>query len=247
MGKKNIILSIVVGVVGLAVLVFLIILFTTIIPDAIKKEEQILAVKAYYENKIKLYEEENLKYDDYEVDVVFIGDSLTDGYDLNHYYGDTNLIISNRGIGGETTTGLLSRMEVSVYDLKPKVVVMLIGANNMDKMFNDYEELLKGLKENLPTTKVVILSLTAMGDEWGRKNQLAAYNNVKIEILADKYGFDFVDLFTPLLDVSTGEVYEGYTVDGGHFTPLGYEIVTSIVKPYVIKNYNSYCDTDGRN
>ena len=52
-------------------------------------------------------------------------------------------------------------MQVSVYDLKPKVVVMLIGANNFDTMFDNYESLLQGLQENLPDTKVVLLSLTA--------------------------------------------------------------------------------------
>ena len=45
----------------------------------------------------------------------------------------------------------------------------------MSEMFSDYERLLQGLKENLPNTKVVILSLTTMGGEhWGRKNELAA-------------------------------------------------------------------------
>ena len=233
--KKKIILILSI-VLSVCVVAFLVILFTLIIPE--HKEKELLAqrVKEYYENKLILYEEENLKYDDFEVDVAFIGDSLTDGYDLEHYYPE--FLVSNRGIGGETTYGLLSRMKVSVYDLKPKVVVMLIGANNMDTMFDTYEKLLIGLKENLPETKVVILSLTAMGDEWGRKNQLAAFNNVKIKKLAAKYDFYFVDLYTPLLDENTNEVYDGYTVDGGHFTALGYEVVTSLIKPTLINILN---------
>ena len=51
------------------------------------------------------------------------------------------------------------------------------------------------------------------------------------ELLAEKYGFYYVDLFSPLFDVSTGEVYEGYTVDGGHFTDKGYEVVTAQIPP----------------
>jgi lysophospholipase L1-like esterase len=60
---------------------------------------------------------------------------------------------------------------------------------------------------------------------------MAAYNNVSIKLLAEKYGFTFVDLFTPLYDVSIGEVYAGYTVDGGHFTHEGYTVVTSLITP----------------
>ena len=118
---------------------------------------------------------------------------------------------------------------------------MLIGANNMNEMFTNYEKLLIGFKQNLPDTKVVLLSLTAMGGEhWGAKNQLASYNNVKIKKYAEKYGYYFVDLFTPMFDETTGEVYEGYTVDGGHFTKLGYDVVTSLVKPIVSQALSEY-------
>ena len=239
MKKRKIILFSILGVLGVALITFLIILFTVIIPNIKEKREWDEIVRQYYAEKNAKYAEENAKYDDYEVDVAFLGDSLTDGYNLEYYYPE--FLVTNRGISGETTIGLEKRMQVSVYDLKPKVVVMLIGANNFDTMFDNYESLLQGLQENLPDTKVVLLSLTAMGGEhWGPKNQIAAYNNVKIKKYAEKYGFYFVDLFTPMFDESTGEVYEGYTVDGGHFTPLGYEIVTSLVKPVVQQALDDY-------
>ena len=199
------------------------------------KEDAQLAeqVRQYRAAKMQTYATENEKYADYEVDVAFLGDSLTDGYPLEKFY--PQYLVSNRGIGGETTTGLLERMQISVYDLKPKVAVMLIGANNMDKMFDDYEQLLSGLQQNLPKTKVVILSLTSMGQEWGKKNQLAAYNNARIKLLAEKYGYEFVDLFSPLMDVTTGEIRPEYTTDGGHLTELGYEVLTAQVTPAIEK------------
>ena len=200
---------------ALALITFAIVYFTVILPEKREEEKLQEAVRAYRAAKLEQYEQENAEYDDYEVDVAFIGDSLTDGYDLAKYY--PQYVTANRGIGGDTTFGLEERLQVSLYDLKPKVVVMLIGANNMDSMFENYESILKSLKENLPRSKIVLLSLTAMGGEhWGRKNQLAAYNNVSIKLLAQKYNFAFVDLYSALYDVSIGEVYEGYTIDGGH-------------------------------
>ena len=219
---------------ALALITLAIVYFTVILPEKREEEKLQEAVRAYRAAKLEQYEQENAEYDDYEVDVAFIGDSLTDGYDLAKYY--PQYVTANRGIGGDTTFGLEERLQVSLYDLKPKVVVMLIGANNMDSMLENYESILKGLQENLPESKIVLLSLTAMGSEhWGRKNQLAAYNNVSIKLLAEKYNFAFVDLYSALYDVSIGEVYEGYTIDGGHFTHEGYTVVTAQVTPVLEK------------
>ena len=215
---------------ALALITLAIVYFTVILPEKREEEKLQEVVRAYRAAKLEQYEQENAEYDDYEVDVAFIGDSLTDGYDLAKYY--PQYVTANRGIGGDTTFGLEERLQVSLYDLKPKVVVMLIGANNMDSMLENYESILKGLQENLPESKIVLLSLTAMGGEhWGRKNQLAAYNNVSIKLLAQKYGYTYIDLYSVLYDVSIGEVYEGYTTDGGHFTPLGYSVVTEQITP----------------
>ena len=188
-------------------------------------------VAAYRAEKIAMYESENAQYGDYEVDVAFLGDSLTDGYDVKKYY--PQYLVSNRGIGGETTIGLEERMQVSLYDLKPKVAVMLIGANNMDTMFDNYESILLGFQENMPNTKIVLLSLTSMSGEWGKKNQLAAYNNVKIKMLAEKYGYEYVDLYSALLNLDSGEIYPEYTTDGGHLTREGYEVLTAKITPAI--------------
>lgn len=193
-------------------------------------EQKVLEYRA---NKMSIYEDENNKYDDYEVDIAFLGDSLTDGYNVETYY--PQYLVSNRGISGETTIGLESRLQISIYDLKPKVAVMLIGANNMDTMFDNYEEILKGFKENLPNTKIILLSLTSMSGEWGKKNQLAAYNNVKIKMFAEKYSFAYVDLYSALLNLESGEIFSEYTTDGGHLTNLGYEVLTKEITPAVEK------------
>ena len=186
-------------------------------------------VREYRAAKMATYTEENEKYEDYEVDVAFIGDSLTDGYDVKSYYPD--YLVSNRGISGDTTFDLEGRIQTSLYDLKPKIVVMLIGANNFSTMFDNYERILIGMKENLPNTKIILLSLTSMSGEWGKNNQLAAYNNVKIKLLAEKYGYAFVDLYTPLFNLESGEIYSEYTTDGGHLTAKGYDVLTREITP----------------
>ena len=190
-------------------------------------------LQEYRNAKLAAYTAENAAREDYEVDVAFLGDSLTDGYPLEKFY--PQLTVANRGIAGDTTTGLLERLQVSLYDLNPKVAVMLIGANNMDKMFTDYETILAGFRQNVPNTKIILLSLTSMGGQWGKKNQLAAYNNVRIKLLAEKYGYEFVDLYSPLMELNTGEIRPEYTTDGGHLTELGYTVLTEAISPAVEK------------
>ena len=216
-------------ILSLLVIGALLFLFLKVIPE--KKEQVLLQeqILQYYEAKYLQYQQENEAFQDYEVDVAFLGDSLTDGYDLTKYY--PQFTTANRGIGGETTFGLESRMALSAYDLKPKVIVMLIGGNNLDTMFENYEFLLKGLQQNLPDTKVILLSLTAMGRDWSHKNHLAAYNNVKIKALAEQYGFYYIDIFTPLLDPSTDEIRAEYTTDGAHLSHDGYVVLTEAITP----------------
>ena len=217
-------------VLAAALIALCIAYFGFILPQQKQAQEHKQLVQQYRDNKMALYREENEKYADYEVEVAFLGDSLTDLYDLAKYY--PQYITSNRGIGGDTTFDLEGRLQTSVYDLKPQVVVMLIGANNADTMLENYEAILQGLQKNLPETEIVLLSMTAMGGEhWGPKNQQAAFNNVSIKLLAEKYDFHYIDLFTPLFDVSIGEVYDGYTVDGGHFSDKGYEVLTAQITP----------------
>ena len=229
--KKKKLLLCIAALLILGIIAGLIYLFFGYLPQKQKQEELIKQMQEYYDQKLVLYAEENKSYSEFEVDIAFIGDSLTDGYDVEHYYPE--YVVENRGIAGDTTHGLFARLDVSVYQLKPKVIVMLIGANNFDTMFEDYEDIILGIKENLPQTQLVICSLTSMGREWGRNNHKAAFNNVKIKAFAEKYECPYVDLYTALLNFETNEIYEHYTTDGGHLTADGYEVFTSRVKPVV--------------
>lgn len=61
--------------------------------------------------------------------VVFMGDSITDGWKLDQYFPGQPYV--NRGISGQTTSQMLLRFRPDVIDLKPKVVVILAGTNDI--------------------------------------------------------------------------------------------------------------------
>ena len=202
-----------------------------IIPEREEDEVNDFAefLKQYYKDKTASYEVENATLG--EVDVAFIGDSLTDGYDLAQYYPDLSVI--NRGIGGDTTHGVLARLEVSVIEPAPKVVIMMIGTNNIDDMFTDYEDIIIRMKEALPDTEIVVLSVTPVSNADPVRNGKIALANVKIEALAKKHGITYVDMFTPLYDLEAEGLRAEYTTDGLHFTPLGYEVITATLRSVI--------------
>ncbi len=65
--------------------------------------------------------------------LVFLGDSITQGWGDNMGNAFPGLKVANRGISGDTTRGVLIRMEGDVLALNPKGVVILIGTNDLEE------------------------------------------------------------------------------------------------------------------
>ena len=61
--------------------------------------------------------------------VVFLGDSITDGWRLNQYFAGKQYL--NRGISGQITGQMLGRTKPDVIDLQPSVMVLLAGTNDL--------------------------------------------------------------------------------------------------------------------
>ncbi len=61
--------------------------------------------------------------------VVFLGDSITDGWRLNEYFTGRDFV--NRGISGQITGEMLGRMKADVIDMKPQALIVLAGTNDI--------------------------------------------------------------------------------------------------------------------
>ena len=183
----------------------------------------------YYVAKVAQFKEDNKTLG--EVDVAFLGDSLTDGYPVQDWYPQYKVV--NRGIGADSTWGLEERLDCSAYDVNPKVIVLLIGINNLDTMLQNYERIVQKIKQNLPNTKIIIESLTPESGDFAFRNPQAISNNVKVKNIAQRNGCTFVDMYTQLLDPNTNELKLEYTIEGLHFTPQGYEKITGVLTPVI--------------
>jgi len=104
-----------------------------------------------------------------EARVVFMGDSITDGWKLANYFPNKPYI--NRGISGQTTPQMLIRFRPDVIALKPKVVVILAGTN--DIAGNTGKTTLEAIEDNFTSMidlarsngiRVVIASVLPVSD-----------------------------------------------------------------------------------
>jgi len=84
--------------------------------------------------------------------VVFMGDSITDRWRLNEYFSDRDYI--NRGISGQITSQMLARFRNDVIGLKPNIVVILAGTNDIARSVT------------LPTIESNLASMADLADHY---------------------------------------------------------------------------------
>src|SRR6185436_17232308 len=110
--------------------------------------------------------------------VVFMGDSITDLWNLEQYFPGKPYV--NRGIGGQTTPQMLVRMYPDVIDLKPAVVVLLAGINDIAR--NTGPETAEMIQQNIMAMtelaqhhgiKVILCSILPVSDYPFLKQQSA--------------------------------------------------------------------------
>lgn len=205
-------------------------------------EEILLAQDNDWAN-LNRYKEENLKIGlpaDNENRVVFIGNSITQGWievNPNFFVGKSYI---NRGISGQTTPQMLVRFRSDVVNLKPKVVVILAGTN--DIAGNTGPSTLEMIEDNIASMveisnanniKAVLCSvLPAYDYPWKpglEPAQKIVDLNKWIKEYAVKNKIIYVDYFAPMADQRNGLKKE-YSEDGVHPNLAGYNIMELIVE-----------------
>ena len=171
-----------------------------------------------------------------EMRVVFMGDSITDGWGRGRgkFFPDKPYV--NRGISGQTTPQMLIRFRPDVIALQPKVVVILAGTN--DIAGNTGPSTLEMIEDNLMSMaelarangiKVVFSSVMPVCDyirpqtERRPPEKIIALN-AWMKSYAEKNGFVYLDYYTPMLD-DKGMLKKELTFDGLHPNDAGYEVM----------------------
>jgi lysophospholipase L1-like esterase len=171
-----------------------------------------------------------------EVDLLFIGDSITQRWDdkgrriWDAYYGHRRAV--NLGFSGDFTEHVLWRLEHGEIDeINPKLVVVMIGTNNTGTRREPPEETAAGiqailttLRTRLPNTKILLLGVfprSASADDPLRRLN-AAINN-RIRHYANNQQIFFLDLSQRFLD-DQGRLSQDLMPDYLHPNERGYQV-----------------------
>ena len=178
--------------------------------------------------------------------VVFMGNSITDGWwSTDSLFFKTNGFIG-RGISGQTTAEMLVRFRADVINLKPKAVVILAGTNDIAQN-NGYiamENILGNIISMVELAKAnnidAILCSVLPAYEFGWRKGLEPAGkiielNKMIKAYADCNKLTYIDYHSRLAD-ERGGLPEKYSKDGVHPTLDGYKIMEEILLP-ALKRY----------
>jgi len=167
-------------------------------------------------------------------DIVFIGDSKTEGFNLQETFN--NLHIKNRGMGGDTTGDVLSRIHF-VTSGKPKKIFLEIGVNDfganssVKKTFENLKRICEKVEKESPSTKVYVQSLLPTTLESKRLNEKINVYNRLLKSYCNVKGLTYIDLNPNFL--SGNELNKKYTVDGIHLNAEGYKLWAILLKSYI--------------
>ena len=178
--------------------------------------------------------------------VVFIGDSITDGWKLATYFSGKPYV--NRGISGQTTPQMLVRFRPDVLALKPDVVVILAGTN--DIAGNTGPMTLPAIEDNLASMvelarahgiRVVLASVLPVSDYNKNREgkpitqttrrppeQIRALNEW-IKQYAAQNGLTYLDYFSAVVD-DKGFLKEDLANDGLHPNDKGYAVMAPLAE-----------------
>ena len=179
--------------------------------------------------------------------VVLMGNSITEHWVEMHpaFFADNRLI--GRGISGQTSQEMLVRFRTDVINLKPKVVVICAGTNDIaenagpyreDNTVGNIETMLMMAKQS--KIKVVLASVPPCDHyEWrhdvANVPEKVASLNQRLQALAKKYKATWLDYFTPLVADDGRALNPAYGEDGVHPNLAGYAIMEQTLLPVLKK------------
>jgi len=177
--------------------------------------------------------------EDVAVGTVFMGDSITELWELAAYFAPSDGAILNRGIGGDITPHMAKRFEADVLQLRPRNVVILAGTNDVSRMLDASkpdDEIITAVTANIESMmdaarkagiNVFICSILPTNDDTRNhqgKARLLPVINEKLKAACTARGCIYVDYASPMASCD-GSLRKDLARDGLHPHYAGYKIM----------------------
>jgi lysophospholipase L1-like esterase len=173
-----------------------------------------------------------------DVDLLFLGDSITQGWNDNEvwkrHYGPRKA--ANFGVGGDRTQHVLWRIQNGELDgIEPRVVVLMIGTNNAssataDEIVQGVTAIVEELRHRVPKAKILLLGVFPRGQRPDATREKLRAVNARIAGLDDSSHVKVLDIGKAFLN-EDGTISREIMPDYLHLTRKGYRIWADAMEP----------------
>lgn len=169
--------------------------------------------------------------------VVFLGDSITQGWGDKLAREFSGMKIANRGIGGDTTRGMLIRLQEDVLALNPSAVVLLMGTNDVevgiapDAVGRNVEKIIAAIKAHNPTVPIILNRIFPSSASKQRPAEtIKAINALYENTVRGDAQITVLDTWT-LFANAEGDATSEWFPDLLHLNPAGYARWAAALRP----------------
>lgn len=169
--------------------------------------------------------------------IVFLGDSITQGWGDHFQSFFPGVKVANRGISGDTTRGVLIRMKEDVLAVNPKGVVLLIGTNDLEEWGSpeiaagNMKLILTALKEHNPKMPIILCKVMPSSTSMRRpKAQIDKMNQLYFDLVKDFPQVTVLDTWALFADPK-GDAKEDEFPDLLHPNAIGYAKWEKALRP----------------
>ncbi|HIF00713.1 MAG TPA: DUF1080 domain-containing protein [Fuerstia sp.] len=169
--------------------------------------------------------------------VVFLGDSITQGWGTKFKDKFPGMKLANRGIGGDTTRGMLIRLQQDVLTLNPSAIVLLLGTNDIevgieaDAIGRNFEKIIQAIKQHNPETPIVLCRMFPSSAMMKRpKEIIQQVNQLYDATVKGDPQITVVDTWT-LFAEESGDADPKWFRDLLHLNAVGYDRWAAALRP----------------
>jgi lysophospholipase L1-like esterase len=169
--------------------------------------------------------------------IVFVGSSTIRRWDTASYFPDLKII--NRGFGGAELADAVRYVDRIVIPYEPRLVVVYSGDNDIssgatsEEVAVQFERFTRAVHAKLPQTRILLIAVKPSLLRWTQIDRMRMSNAIMRAYCERDDRIGFIDFDTLMLGWDEKPRRELFVEDGLHLSPQGYQLWTTVLRPWL--------------
>jgi lysophospholipase L1-like esterase len=191
-----------------------------------------------FESNVAAYEAADKMSPPSKGEILFVGSSTIQRWDTARYFPDLKII--NRGISGSELDDALRYVDRIVLPYEPRLIVVYAGDNDIsagwisEQVAVVFERFTRAVHAKLPQTKILYIAIKPSLLRWTQIDRMRSANAIIRAYCERDDRLGFIDFDTLMLGWDEKPRPELFVQDGLHLSPQGYQMWTTVLRPYLV-------------